>query len=580
MSNFTFLNPKGQEFTIKGPAGLTLEQAQAIFKQQLDAGSLTGFKVGEGLSAATQFAGGLKSAEAAAKQAVGSLTGGLSGALGSLTSGLPSNLGSLTSALPAGTNLNSITASIGALGGAAASQLQSSLAGGAAAFNSLTTGASAAVGAISKGLSATSISTLPGINTSSVLGSASGVLDKALTGIAGQVGSVANDAVKTISGAVTGIATNGINLADFAKQAPALGAIAKLTPPDVTATLASASKMVGQAAGAVSNALGVGKFGFDASQLEKAGVIKPGTAAAFLAAGEKDLVEVLKTPTVWTGKDGIKGLDGLLKNTAVQDKIQQGLMKTGLNAIKSAGVPVDALTSTAVAGLATMAAKSVGSTLDYLKNGAGNLPALPGLPAIPGADALTKNVKSAFDNIAKNSAFAVNLSTQKIEPPFKQETTPEPAAGTANTETVSAAATRVVGNEKIPEVTQSDGVGDVKAKIKAYLAFTDSVYEQIKALEPTVNEYEAAASISQQQWETLNSEYLTIAALFNSRQLPLQKAAVDAQNALPEGAVKITLARSITAAQNATKALAEVARALRKRIKDLANKIATAGEQQ
>lgn len=572
MSNFTFLNPKGQEFTIKGPEGLTLEQAQAIFKQQLDAGSLTGFKVGEGLSAATQFAGGLKSAEAAAKQALGSITGGLSGALGSLTGGLPGGL-------PGGVNLNSITSSIGALGGAAASQLQSSLAGGAAAFNSLTTGASAAVGAISKGLSATSISALPGINATSVFGSASGILDKAVTGIAAQAGSVANDAIKTLSGAVPGIAANGINLADFAKQAPALGAISKLTPPDVTATLASASKMVGQAAGAVSNALGVGKFGFDASQLEKAGMIKPGTAAAFLSSGEKELVDVLKTPTVWTGKDGIKGLDGLLKNPMVQDKIQQGLMKTGLNAIKSAGVPVDALTSTAVAGLATMAAKNVDSTLSYLKNGAGNLPALPGLPAIPGADALTNNVKSAFDNIAKNSAFAVNLTKQKIEPPFKQETTPEPTANTANTETVSAAAQRVVGNEKIPAVAQSDGVGDVKIKVKEYLALTDSVYEQIKALEPTVNAYESAASITQQQWETLNAEYLTAAALFNSRQQPLQKAAVDAQNALPEGAVKITLARAITAAQNAAKALGEFARALRKRIKDLANKIVTTGEQ-
>jgi hypothetical protein len=226
-----------------------------------------------------------------------------------------------------------------------------------------------------------------------------------------------------------------------------------------------------------------------------------------------------------------------------------------------------------------MAAKSVGSTLDYLKNGAGNLPALPGLPAIPGADALTKNVKSAFDNIAKNSAFAVNLSKQKVEPPFKQETAPEPAAGTANTETVGAAAQRVVGNEKIPAVTQSDGYSDVKIKIKAYLAFNDSIYEQLKALEPTINQYEAAASISQQEWETLNSEWLTIRATFNSRAPALQKAMVDAQNSLPENSVSITLAKAARAAQSAATALIEFARAFNKRVKDLANKIATAGEQ-
>jgi hypothetical protein len=265
-----------------------------------------------------------------------------------------------------------------------------------------------------------------------------------------------------------------------------------------------------------------------------------------------------------------------LKNPMVQDKIQQGLMKTGLNAIKSAGVPVDALAATAVAGLATMAAKSVDSTLSYLKNGAGNLPALPGLPAIPGADALTNNVKSAFDNIATNSAFAVNLTKQKIEPPFKQETTPEPAVGTANTETVSAACTRVVGNEKVPSVTPADGgIGDVREKLRAWLSLQDSTYEGLKALLPTIEEYEKATSITQEQWEVLNAELQTVRATYNARTTPLQNIAVDAVNALPSSGSKEIAKSAVSKAQDAAKALREYAVIIVKRVKDLANKIVT-----
>jgi len=51
-------------FKISGPDSLTREQAQAIFEKQVKTGGLTGFKSGEVLSAATQVAAGLTSAQA------------------------------------------------------------------------------------------------------------------------------------------------------------------------------------------------------------------------------------------------------------------------------------------------------------------------------------------------------------------------------------------------------------------------------------------------------------------------------------------------------------------------------------
>jgi len=50
---------------------------------------------------------------------------------------------------------------------------------------------------------------------------------------------------------------------------------------------------------------------------------------------------VMNSPNVWTGKDGVKGVTDLLKNPPLQDKIQQGLMTTGYNKLLDAGTIKD-----------------------------------------------------------------------------------------------------------------------------------------------------------------------------------------------------------------------------------------------
>ena len=46
MAEFTFTSSDGKPFVIKGPEGLTRDQAEAIFKKQDSTGSLVGFKPG------------------------------------------------------------------------------------------------------------------------------------------------------------------------------------------------------------------------------------------------------------------------------------------------------------------------------------------------------------------------------------------------------------------------------------------------------------------------------------------------------------------------------------------------------
>ena len=351
MSAFSFKLPNGESFEIKMPAGATFDQAKAIFDQQSSTGGLVGFKVGDALSAATQAADGLAAAAAAAGQDA-------LGTLNKATSGI---------------NLNSLAAGVGPGLTGALNQATAALSGSIPGVSSLTTGASAAVNGLISGAtsgisgalgSLPSMPSLPGVpSLSGIATSATSALTSAataitgssgplsavtgaLTGVAAEAGSLANNAVKTLTGALTGTPLNGINVADFAKQGPSLGAIAGLSGSAVTATLAQASKIIGQASDTMSSALGVGKFGLEPSQLEKAGFLKPGSAAAFLAAGDQDPVALLSSPLPWTGKDGVKGVGDILSNTGLQDKVQQDLMKTGLDAVKQIGLPVDKLSKT------------------------------------------------------------------------------------------------------------------------------------------------------------------------------------------------------------------------------------------
>jgi hypothetical protein len=589
MSLFSFTTPDGKTFEINAPQGVTEAQAKAIFDQQLNTGSLTGFKVGDSLSAVTQAADGLASAQAVLAQTTGSASG----------------------ALGAAANLNTIAASLGAGAATAAQQVGASLKGSLAGLASLTTGASAAVngalsgvtgaitgavGAVGSALgsltgSVASVFNAASSQVSSVLGSVasavlpvnknnpvSAVLNNPLTGAAGQIGSLASTAVATLTRAVSGgLPTAAISAADFVKQVPAVAGIGNLSAADVTGTLASVEKMVGQLPTQLNNNLGVGKFGFDIQQLQNAGMVKPGTAESFLAQGDKDIVEVLKSPTVWTGKDGIKSLNGLLGNSAIQDKVQTDLMSKGLDAVNGAGVPVNSLTPQALSGVAAMAAKSVSDTVNFVKGLASNIPTPPGLPQIPGKDQLAPNVTSAFNNVVKNNSFAVNLTQQKIERPFKQEEPVQPAANTVDTETQTAAAQRVIGNDKVPNVSVTDGsFAAAQVKVQAFLDLVDNAYLAVKEQTVKVEELEKASSVTQAQIDAINAALVPSRAVYNSRKNEIQKEAALAVNALPVSASRARLVSVIERIQEVMiPALLEYNKAFKQRLKNLADRITT-----
>jgi hypothetical protein len=204
---------------------------------------------------------------------------------------------------------------------------------------------------------------------------AAGTTGKSLGDSIGVFGGVAKDTfgkVSSLFGTPVTSGINGINTADFAKTASAVMPMVGLGVTDVRATVASVGTATGQDFSQFTNAVGVGKYGFNATQLETAGLVKPGTASKFLSQGANDLTDVLKSPAVWTGKSGINSLDGLLSSPAAQNLTQQDLMSKGLSVASQFGLPVKELTAKDQGGLAAVFSKDSAEGVDWIK---GQLPA-------------------------------------------------------------------------------------------------------------------------------------------------------------------------------------------------------------
>lgn len=383
-------NGSSRTFEVKGPPGLTFEQAKAIFDKQASTGALVGYKPGDILSAATQAANGLPGAQAQLDQA-------LSGITGALGAGIPGAAGAIGTARQLVGNANQLLVQGG--------QVLEQAAGG------------------NFGIAGPAVA-----NASELIATAQASGSQAITFV-----ETLNKSIATAS------VTAPIDVAAFAKTTTALNKIESMSVSDVTAVVAQAKNLVDQSPSTVSNTKGVGSVGLNIQQLESAGLVKPGTSAQVsnLTQIGATLAGVLKSPTVWTGKDGITSLGSLTSNPAKQEAVLQELMAKGVNDLAAVGVPIKSLSPQGLAGTALSAAKSVPGTEAFLK----------GLP-IPG-DA-TGALKAEFEKNIRDGAFAVSLAENKIPEAFKEIDLPIPANNTVNRETLNAAVGRIVGNDKVP----------------------------------------------------------------------------------------------------------------------------------
>lgn len=541
MSKFEFQDPEtGHSFSVTVPPGVNLDQAKAIFLQQQTTGALTGLKVGSVVSAANQAAQGLTAALPSVTQSIATAA---------------QNVGSAT---------NTITAQIGAAGSAAAQQIASAAKGltAASGTTSLSSFAQSGIDSAVKlaqnlvqTTAAAGVSLTPALSTAasftaSAVTKAGTALGTQLAGASG----LAQQTVQTLNTALNQTpVTAPINVAALVNQGTQ-SAVQLLTAPQTQAAMTAAAGAVGQAAESVSDSLGVGKFGLNTAQLEKSGYLKPGTASFGFGV---PLAQLLQSPTVWTGKDNVKDLAGIVSNPALQNNIQQNLMNSGINDLAALGVPMDKLNAQAVAGLANNAARSVTDTVKNLQN----------LP-------VSSDIKAQFDNLTKNTAFAVQFTDTKVSEPVVNETTPEPARDSVDAATVTAAAERVVGNPKVPAATETTGPsGPGFLEMNVAWDWIKGMTDNLILIEKSVTALLPLPEISESQYSTVAADYQAQKEEFNAKYSIYQRNVIEAIKKMPDGRNKDNVTASFVKFKAVGKRLAELSEPLNNNIKKLAARV-------
>ena len=187
-----------------------------------------------------------------------------------------------------------------------------------------------------------------------------------------------------------------------------------------------------------------GKFGFDATELEGAGFLKPGTADFFLKDATSNLNTVLSSSSVWSGNQGINGLSDFLNNESIQDITKNDLFTKGLNGLQNAGIVTGLENEADLAGLVTGASKFGVDAVKKWTEGSAILG-----KTLNGAN--SGNITAGqMNELVAGGKYAVNLTTQKISSEIQGFTTGVAGAtGTVVRTEIDTAVQSVIASQKV-----------------------------------------------------------------------------------------------------------------------------------
>lgn len=313
MSIFTYTLPSGATFTVNGPADATQAQADAIFYSQTAAGTFAGYSAGQTLSsvATTLTNFGLTRLERG-------------------TAGVDNR------AVLSIVNNTATTTRLGNV-----RQLDSILSTTEAPLATIISSENQVVTSVV--ISLPTIAGVPSFNAAPLI--------------------------------------SPVNQADVALSTIPLGTsnVGALSPTQVQSIQAQVVNLTGQTCNVISQSRGIGKFGLNCQQLEQTGYVKPGTTQRFLNSNyatylpnADNFVDLLKSPSVWTNKSGVKSLDDLLSNCDLQSQIYTQLMQNSYDSLTSAGIIQPPPTPAAQPVTATVYTQSAsqGGSLSILNNAA------------------------------------------------------------------------------------------------------------------------------------------------------------------------------------------------------------------
>lgn len=330
-----------------------------------------------------------------------------------------------------------------------------------------------------------------------------------------------------------------VDAATVLKTPVAPAAIGSLDKAQVTGLLAQAKTQVSQAADQVSVDKGIGAFGFKPDQLESSGYLKPGTlaqlqnidpgvptaaditeAARLAAQGvaaspesvakSRKINEYLASPTVWSGKDGVSALGGLLSNANLQESVQFNLMNTSLTGLKNSGVLTGTEAPSQLGALVQSATKfGVGAVDSFVK----------GVSADPLAIASTiKSAQFATDFVDKAAGAFAGFAKGAVA-----------VSNTVNRAQLDAGVVSALGDPKIPApefkpaVREEEQPSELEpqreefnALFTAALAFMDETKAELDEIFSELVVLEQQQPVNQGELEAINGRYQAIRTRFNS----------------------------------------------------------------
>jgi len=224
-----------------------------------------------------------------------------------------------------------------------------------------------------------------------------------------------------------------ITAEQYETQTPVDVSIGNLQPEQITGMLSQASTNVPQAFNNISNDLGVGKYGFSAPQLESAGYLKPGVTEFFLKDGVSDLNTVLQSTSVWSGKNGVSNLPGVLGDEALQDFIKTDLYTSGFNELRSEGILTGSESAESIAALVEPASQfGATSVKQWISNTAPD-----------------ETTTTQINKLARSAQYSVELANQKLSQTIKGFNQSASSTNTVSRGTVDDAASSILTESKV-----------------------------------------------------------------------------------------------------------------------------------
>lgn len=241
--------------------------------------------------------------------------------------------------------------------------------------------------------------------------------------------------VKTIADVLaTYPVTNGITIADYAKQPALPNGLAGLSATELTGVLAQLRRLVNQPA-TILTQQGLGLYALSVPQLVEAKYVKS-SVLPLLVSGQGSTVSVLKTSNTWTGLNNIKTAQDLLLAENIQQQIQLSLMAGALTYLQNIGIDIEALPPRSQAGVLLSVAKSPELAVSWLN----------GQPVPADASEL-------FSQYVRDGAYAVDFVNSKVSNAMTNEADPVGVTNTLDRARLDAATNRIVGNPKVPQLT-------------------------------------------------------------------------------------------------------------------------------